>query len=144
MSRKKSDVHESVERILELVRLYGTQKAFLQACEIQNHSYISDLKHGKIDRPSAGYLEQIVRGTGCSGTWLLTGRGEKFEPIRKNPNIAEESPAYGSFLTALSLIEKIEQQRDALKDIELPPDLELRLARLLVRLLERRNEYSDD
>lgn len=73
-----------------------------------------------------------MRGTGCSGTWLLTGEGGKFEP-RQNTNIplaAEPSVAYLS-----TLVEELEKGGE-LKSEELPRGFSLRVARLLVKLLE--------
>ncbi|MFH5833770.1 hypothetical protein [Halalkalibaculum sp. DA384] len=56
---------------------------------------------------------------------------------------AGETPG-GSVSRALQLIERIEQQPAEAKAAPLPPDLELRLARLLTRLLERRLEDRSD
>lgn len=123
------------DRILELSRSFPTAKAFIEECEISNYSLITDIKKGRVKAPGSDILAQIVRGTGCSGTWLLTGEGEVFEP-RRNGN--GDSSQDTNIAYALNLLQKIEQQSGELKGVELPEDVDLQLARLLVKVLERR------
>ena len=40
---------------------------------------MTDLKHKRIENPGAHILAQIVKGTDCSGSWLLTGKGKLFD-----------------------------------------------------------------
>jgi hypothetical protein len=135
MSNKKSGISQISERVLELSRLYPTAKAFIEKCEISNYSLITDIKKGRIKTPGAEYLDLIVRGTGCSGTWLLTGEGKMFE-ARVNPK--EGSPQAVNIEYAFKLLERIEQKANGLKGIELPPDVDVQLARLLLKVLEHR------
>lgn len=137
-SSKISYKHDSVGRILKLVKLYSSQKEFLEKCDISNHSYVSDLKLGKIGKPSPKYLEKIIQGTGCNGTWLLTGSGKMFSDDPSYAMAQEPGEQYQAFDRALKLIGRIEQTSDAVKEIELPPGIELQLAELLVKLLKRR------
>jgi transcriptional regulator with XRE-family HTH domain len=136
MSIQDREISQIGQRILELSSLYSSAKEFLKKCDIPNKSLITDIKKGRSKSPSADYLRKIVRGTGCSGSWLLTGEGEMFEP-RRNID-GEQNGSDPNLQMAFSLIEKIEQQAASLKDVELPADVELQLARLLVKVLERR------
>lgn len=137
MSINKYVISEHVERILELVDHYGTQKAFLEVCEIQNHSFISDLKKGRNKNPGADVIGQIVTKTRCNGHWLLTGEGEMFEE-RQNPD-DQDSDAHLIY-KARQLMDKIESYKDELKVSELPADFELELAQLLVKVLAGRRD----
>jgi transcriptional regulator with XRE-family HTH domain len=140
MSSNISDRSEIANRILVLVGHYGTQKAFLEACGIGNHSYVSDLKRGKNQDPGAEILAKIVRGTGCSGTWLLTGEGEKFPPERPRENEAPPEDYMADFMQARRLIESIEQRKADLKDNELLLDLAEQCSQLTAKLLKIRRE----
>lgn len=131
----KTDI---AKRIVELSSMFSTDKEFLDKCGITNSSLITELRKGRMKSPGAETLADIVRGSGCSGTWLLTGEGEMFGSGSK-AGAGPDEP----FSRALTLIERIEQQPDAVKEAPLPEDLEVRLARLLTRLLERRNNNGD-
>lgn len=81
-------------------------------------------------------LAQIVKGTGCSGTWLLTGEGEMFgsETTRHMENGI--SPM--SIHSFLGFIEEVQKDPQALKNVTLPDDIDTSLAKLLVKILEWR------
>ncbi|GEM_PF-1037455 len=148
MSSKKSAIPDISKRILSLSASYATDKAFLEACEISNHSFVTDLRKGRVTSPGPETLALIVRGTGCSGTWLLTGKGEMFPPEpRDNAKAAAAEPEeqyIAHFKQAMRLIENLEQRSDALTDIELPGDLPLKLSRLTTKLLEAQLEGNSD
>lgn len=136
MANINSEINDLADRILSLSALFPTDKQFLKECGIPNHSLITDLKKGRIKNPGADILALIVRGTGCSGSWLLTGKGDIFEP---NHSVLQDNgvgPA--KVKVALQLIDEIERNADALHRIDLPDDVDLKLARLLVKILERR------
>jgi len=60
---------------------------------------------------------KIVRGTGCSGTWLLTGEGDKYPPEPRSNKAAEPEEDYiADFMQAKRLITSIAQKPDAVKD----------------------------
>lgn len=136
MSNKRSEISQISERVLELCRLFPTAKAFIEKCEISNYSLITDIKKGRIKTPGAEYLDQIVRGTGCSGTWLLTGEGEMFVP-RENP---KGSARDVDLEYAFRLLDQIELKANGLKDIKLPPDVDVQLCQLLLKVLEHRQQ----
>jgi len=81
-------------------------------------------------------LAQIVIGTGCSGTWLLTGEGEMFdsETIRHTENGISPMSIRGF----LGFIEDVLKNPQALENVTLPDDIDTNLAKLLVKILERR------
>jgi len=89
MSSTKCEISPIAKRIIGLSDSYATDKAFLNKCGITNHSFITDLRKGQIKNPSGEYLVKIVRGTGCSGTWLLTGEGDKYPPEPRSNKAAE-------------------------------------------------------
>lgn len=140
MSSSNSIINEIAGRVIWLSSLYSTNKEFLERCEIKNHSLITDLKSGRIKTPGSSDLAQIVRGTGCNGTWLLTGIGKEFPPERDEINhAAEPGEAYISdFKQALHLIERIMQKPNALKENLMLEDLTLQSSRLTTSLLELR------
>lgn len=126
---------EIPNRIVELSSQFPTDKEFLKKCQISNHSLITELKKGRLKSPGSEIIAKIVRGTGCSGTWLLTGEGEMYDP---RPNqVAGGDP---NVRYAFSLLEKIEQKANGIKDAELPPDVDVQLCRLLLKVLERRSD----
>lgn len=88
MPRKVQKISPISQRVLELCSQYPTAKAFIEDCGITNYSLITDIRKGRIKTPGAEYLSQMVSGTGCSGTWLLTGKGEKF-PEKKRVKLLE-------------------------------------------------------
>lgn len=146
MSTKKLHISDIADRILALRSEFSTDKEFLKKCNIENHSFITTLRKGSNRNPGSDYLEKIVRGTGCSGTWLLTGEGEKYE-IRENENPATESEqsaegqvSFSLLNQAFDLLNRIEQQANVQSTNPLPADVELVLSRLLHTSLERRNK----
>lgn len=140
MSSIKSDIEEIRYRIIELSSIYPTAKEFLNICDIENHSFITDLKKGRIKNPSSEYLLKIVRGTGCSGTWLLTGEGEKYE-VRQNAAKAFKGENSFSLINqAFELLDRIEQKVAGSSTDPLPVDVELALTRLLYTNAERRQK----
>ncbi|PKD43776.1 hypothetical protein [Rhodohalobacter barkolensis] len=117
--------------------MFSTDKEFLEKCGVRNYSLITELKKGRIKSPSADIVAQIVKGTGCSGTWLLTGEGEPFK--------TGENPKKGSSQSinidyAFKLLERIESKASEIKESELPEDVEVQLTRLLLKVLERREQ----
>lgn len=146
MSTNKLHISDIANRILALREAFSTDKEFLNECNIENHSFITTLRKGSNKNPGSDYLEKIVRGTGCSGTWLLTGEGEKYEiRVNKNPATESEQSAEGqvsfSLLNqAFDLLNRIEQQANVQSTNPLPADVEVVLSRLLHTSLERRNK----
>lgn len=139
MSIKKSHISNIGDRILKLCALYSTDKEFLRICNIPNSAFITTIRKGLNKNPGANYLELVVRGTGCSGTWLLTGEGEMFE-VRENTG---KKPGE-SFNQALELVEQVERLSGGAASSTPPPDLPLRVAQLLVTLLEQRSSSSSE
>lgn len=127
---------ELANRIVELSSKYSTAKEFLEICEINNHSLITELKKGRIKNPNSQVIAKIVRKTGCSGTWLLTGEGEMFEP---RPNSDELKGQDQIMLRALTLLDRLEQSNE-LEGLKLPEDFEVRLTQLLLKVLQHRLE----
>ena len=125
-----------LERILTLSQSYSSDKEFLQKCRIERLNLLSDLKSGRIKAPGADFLAKIIKGTGCSGTWLLTGEGNMFE---SRQNTDGPGGIAGSIVRAFELLDRIEREKGALIASELPPDIDLQLARLLTKILEDRH-----
>lgn len=138
MSSKKYEISQIGKRIIELSTMYSSAKEFLIKCEIPNQSLITDIKKGRAKSTGAEYLGKIVRGTGCSGTWLLTGEGEMFMSSRNRENPASAEPQVQYLAT---LIDRLERS-GGIDSKELPPGFELSVARLLVELLELRDRDS--
>jgi hypothetical protein len=124
------------DRIVELSSKYSTAKEFLEICEINNYSLITELKKGRIKNPNAQVIAKIVRGTGCSGTWLLTGKGEMFEPRSNTDEVVDRDPL---IIRALTLLDRLEQS-NGLEGVKLPEDFEVRLTQLLLKVLQHRLE----
>lgn len=145
MSRKNSqNLEDRRKRLLQVVeKEFKSGAEFCRNMDL-SHNWLNYFKNADDPTISDGILSSLYELKKINPLWITNEVGpyKYFEPDIDN-KVTEESPEYGSFLTALSFIEKVEQQADALKDTPLPPDLELRLARLLVRLLERRNAGSD-
>lgn len=118
------------DRIIKLSSLYTTDKEFLKKCSITNYSLVTELRKGRMKNPGSETLTQIVRGSGCSGTWLLTGEGEMFENAGagNGPNV----------MYALDVINQMDEKEDSMAGVDLPTEVELQLAKLLVKVLERR------
>lgn len=138
MSSTNSGIPDLTNRILSLSSSYSTDKEFLKICRIRNHSFITDLRKGRVKEVGASKLARIVRGTGCSGTWLLTGEGKMFPTERPAKSMAaDEGQEYISdFKQASGLIERIGNTADSLKDSSLLADLTLQSSRLTTALLE--------
>lgn len=136
LASNKYEINEISERIVHLSKSIKTNKQFLDKCGITNHSLITDLKKGRIKTPGAEVLAQIVKGTGCSGTWLLTGEGEMFdsETIRHTENGISPLLVRGF----LGFIEEVQKDPEALKNVAFPDGIDISLAELLVNVLERR------
>ncbi len=143
MSSNKSHISDIAKRILSLREEFSTDKEFLNKCDIENHSFVTTLRKGSNKNPGSDYLEKIVRGTGCSGTWLLTGEGEKYE-VRQNAAKAFKGENSFSLINqAFELLDRIEQKVAGSSTDPLPGDVELVLSRLLHTSLERRHKAPD-
>lgn len=136
MSSKNLEYSEISLRVLELADYYKKHKGmsnkdFLELCSV-NRSLISSIKSGHIQNPNSEIIQRIVKNTGCSGTWILGGDAEMFEPRQKpaQPIAAEPGVEY-----AAKLLEEIEKGGE-LKSEKLPLDFPLQVAKLLVKLLE--------
>lgn len=140
MSNLNSDINDVAGRIISLSALFPTNKEFLQKCGISNHSLVTDLKKGRIKNPGADILALIVHGTGCNGSWLLTGEGEMFDPGQTLLTGNGFGPAMIKGL--ITLLEEIEHESESLDKFDLPEGVDLQLARLLVKVLERRRVDS--
>lgn len=126
------------ERILELARLYETDKEFLEICGITNPAFLSNIKKGANKNPGANYIAKIVEGTGCSAKWLLLGQGDMFEdtdPISTNGKSVSKD-----ILRGLELIQRIELKKDELKDVPIPKDIQKKIDQLLLTILQHRLE----
>ena len=120
-------------RILELSNLYSSNKKFLEKCKINNASLLSELKSGRTRTPSADVLANIVEGTGCSGSWLLTGQGKMF-----NSDDTGQFDLNEDIIRALNLLNRIEQKLNGSSNNKLPKDLEVQLTELLLKVLQNR------
>ncbi len=138
MLSKKSEINEIASRIIAVSALYPSNREFLDKCGITNHSLITDLKKKRIKNPGADILAKIVRGSGCSGSWLLTGLGGMFDT--EADYVEEEGVSYVMIKGAISLIEEFEKRIEEADDAELTNELEVKLGKLLVRILERRGD----
>lgn len=93
MSRNKSQYSDISERILELSEFLKTHKGItnselLRRCGI-NHSFISNIKNGKIATPNGEMIRRIVNFTGCNAYWLLTGEGDMFTPNSGHSDVSD-------------------------------------------------------
>lgn len=141
MSSKKLYETNLSERILHLSSLYSTNKEFLNKCGISNPAFITDIKRGRNKNPGADVLAKIIRGTGCNGTWLITGKGEAFTKNDLiNQLVAEDDVSYQAFSHVIRLIERIEQTPSEIKELPLPQGIEIRIAELLLTLLKRHED----
>lgn len=126
------------ERILELARLYETDKEFLEICRITNPAFLSNIKKGANKNPGANYIAKIVEGTGCSAKWLLLGKGDMFEDT--DPISTNGKPVSKDILRGLELIQRIELKKDELKDVPIPKDIQKKIDQLLLTILQHRLE----
>jgi len=134
LASKEYKIHNISSRVLSLSKLLSTNKEFIKKCEISNHSLITDIKKGRIKIPGAEVLAQIVKGTGCNGTWLLTGDGDMFS---NDANLKIEDGISPMLIQGfLGFIDEVEKNSKALEKISIPEDINLRLASLLLTLLK--------
>ena len=136
MPHKKDELNEIAQRIIELSDIHPSSKKFIEQCEIANHSLITDLRHGRIENPGAHILAQIVRGTGCSGTWLLTGRGKMFERRTKDVDVGDIK--YVRIGSSYGLLREFEKRIKKVEISDMPSKIELKLSELLYQILKRR------
>ena len=141
MSSNKSKINDISGRIISLSALYSTNKEFLEKCGISNYSLITDLKKGRIKNPGADILAMIVGGTGCNGSWLLTGEGSMFGN--------DKDLSFGNGMTqamfkgTINLIKEIEQEMDLSNGVEPPDDMDLQLVKLLYKIIEQRHRQGN-
>jgi hypothetical protein len=135
----KIEKNSIAERVMLISSRYGSAKEFLTECGINNYSLITDLKYGRIKKPGSEVLAQIVLGSGCNGTWLLTGKGEMYGSGSENSTIP------------ISDIEKLENALTLLlnfdfsnsrKRISEARELEIKVAEALVRLLKKHSKLD--
>jgi hypothetical protein len=142
MSTDKSNILDISSRTLEVIEYYSRSKGinisvFLKNAGL-NHSFVNHLKTSKSLNPSSEMLRRVVTETGCNANWLLTGEGQMFEE-RANPGETPDSPA-ALIYKANRVLDDLEAYKAELIDATLPDDLELELARLLVKVIESRRE----
>ncbi|NBC02471.1 MAG: hypothetical protein GVY20_02075 [Bacteroidetes bacterium] len=125
------------ERILELVELYETDKAFVEACGITNMAFVTNIKKGKNSNPGALYIAQIVRGTGVNPYWLLLGEGEMFED-RKGSYTDTKGVDDTDLVRGLELIQRIERKTSEATGRTIPKDIQKKIDQLLLSILQRR------
>ncbi|MDZ7660452.1 hypothetical protein [Fodinibius sp.] len=121
------------ERIIFLSNRYSSAKEFLTECGINNYSLITDLKYGRIKKPGSDVLAQIVIGSGCNGTWLLTGKGEMFTGGESIPFLSV--PESQKIDQALTMILNF-GSKSKLKDDE-ARSLEIKVAEALLTLMKK-------
>jgi hypothetical protein len=140
--KEKSTYSEISTRIFVLFDYFKSEKGInnsdlLEKADI-NHSFITNLKRGGSTNPNSEMIRRIVIATGCNGHWLLTGEGQMFE---ERQSTGEDSTV-AFIYKAHQVMDVLESKRDELIASQLPADLELGLARLLVRVLEGRRVAS--
>lgn len=119
------------ERIILISNRYDSATDFLKKCGINNYSLITDLKNERIKKPGSEVLARIVIGTGCNGTWLLTGEGEPFEKGVKDLSKRERAE--------LALQEILDYQFDKSEEgMKEASDIQIRLAETLTDFLKNR------
>ena len=97
---------------------------------------ITDIKKGRIKIPGAEVLAQIVKGTGCNGTWLLTGEGEMFG---SDDNQQEENGISPMLIQGfLGFIDVVDKNSKALTKVNIPDDIDQRLTSLLLNILKHK------
>lgn len=130
----------------------GNGASFLREANL-SHNYLQRLKNQDNPIPSIEAINKMIdaakqREEKFNPLWLIRDEGEmidyRFGNIEKYLASEPEQGPGGAFIQALEAIQRIEQQPGEVKDTPLPPDLELRLARLLTKLLERRYENEKD
>lgn len=119
------------ERIILISNRYDSATDFLKKCGINNYSLITDLKNERIKKPGSEVLARIVIGTGCNGTWLLTGEGEPFGKGVKDLSKRERAE--------LALQEILDYQFDESEEgMKEASDIQIRLAETLTDFLKNR------
>ncbi|WP_409029473.1 hypothetical protein [Gracilimonas sediminicola] len=127
------------ERIILISNRYGSAKEFLMECGINNYSLITDLKYGRIKKPGSEVLAQIVLGSGCDGTWLLTGKGEMFRSLSPSSDLAiTEKEKIENALTLLLNFDFSENR----KGISKARELEIEVAETLLKLLKKHSKLD--
>lgn len=127
------------ERIILISNRYGSAKEFLMECGINNYSLITDLKYGRIKKPGSEVLAQIVLGSGCDGTWLLTGKGEMYGSKSPSSDLTfSEKEKMENALTLLLNFDFSESQKGNSEARE----LEIKVAEALVRLLKKHSKLD--
>lgn len=140
MPNKNEELNEIARRIIDLSAIHPSSKEFIEQCEIANHSLITDLKNKRIENPGAHILAQIVKGTGCSGTWLLTGKGKVFE--RKAGKVDERVVSYIRVKSPGHLLKEFEARVNRVENDEYLNKLLVKLCKVMTNLLEQRASKS--
>lgn len=122
------------ERIIFLSNRYNSAKEFLTECGINNYSLITDLKYGRIKKPGSDVLAQIVIGSGCNGTWLLTGKGEMFTESENVPFLS--IPESQKIDHALTMILNFGTKSKSMNNDE-ARSLEIKVAEMLLSLMKK-------
>lgn len=142
MSRKKfKKLDDPRDRILYVIENeFESEADFCREADL-SHNWVQYFKKAK-ERPGVndhllGVLYELKK---ISPLWIINEEGPyKIVEEFKQGMAAEDETKY---LTdhAFVLLERIEQQVSASKDIQLPEGIELVIVRLLSRILERRYE----
>lgn len=141
-SRKLEDSRERVLYIIE--KEFSSNAEFCRDFDL-SHNWVNYFKKADDPTVSDRLISRFYESKNISPLWITNNEGpyKTFDFADKAISTAAEaeSPGYmaAGFAKALEAIERIEQQPGDIKDMPLPPDFELRLARLLTRLLERRH-----
>lgn len=130
LSSKKNLNNEISERVIELSSLYRNDREFLKKCDMPNSTLLSNIKAGRMNSPSAATLSKIVSGTDCSGTWLLTGEGEMFEP----PVSSDDD--FKAIHRIFELLDRLNKTPDATRQAVRTPDVALKLVELGLQVLK--------
>lgn len=150
MSSKNSQkLEDSRERVLHIIKTeFSSNAEFCREFDL-SHNWVNYFKKADDPTVSDRLISRFYESKKISPLWITNNEGPykiSGENFRNVAKVAEESPGYmaAGFAKALEAIERIEQQPGDIKDMPLPPDLELRLARLLTKLLEHRFETNRD
>lgn len=140
MPHKKDKLNEIARRIIDLSAIHPSSKGFIEQCEIANHSLITDLKNKRIENPGAHILAQVVKGTGCSGTWLLTGKGRMFD--RKASRVDERGISYLMVKSPEHLLKEFEKRVGSIEDVNHLNELAVMMSKMMTKILEQRASNS--
>lgn len=150
MSRNNSQIlEERRERMLHVIQKeFSSNAEFCREMDL-SHNWVNYYKSAE-DPPAIhdGILSSLYETKKVSPLWIINGVGPyKFVRYTKDyePSRAAEpgDDTAADINYALNLIDEIEQAPNEIKDIELPPDIEIRISRLLTRLLERRIDRNN-